>query len=562
MGVKIYPRRVIDRANVTDRELDCLAGHVRGIRASLGMLGNVGRLSLKGQAWDSARSYVEEVEMPYINTKLQWIEAMKNGNTRFRSEAQRLPGVNCLDKDLLEEEFDYWEDRLDREYDREHPRSSVISRCRRMIRDINSKLVAIDIFVQATGGIYDRATGIQNILDRADTEIKKVSYNPQTNEIQFTTISAICLKGLEQVDVMEAVKVTGLSEEQIQEAMEYGFTVQEVCSAWTAVQNSKKKKWRHDVVELLYVAGKAERLESVDWKEVVHSSKEDLQEIYDWIRQEKENELIHRWLSPGYKMSNKEIDIAKDMIEEFRGGEGLFSDNPELLEVIVNKWNDLKNKVDSTNLLTGLISVGQAMIETKITDEVVEAFSDSLFSFLRYNTTAFMDEGLVAVTTSGVNVVVSQTPSLLKQFVRLGATKGLPIIGGVFDYVIMSAQGEELGDAVVKATAHAVISVGAGAAGAKIGLAVGAAIGSIIPGAGTAAGAAIGGVIGGGIGFVGGIFGSKAFDDVWDNREELGEKVSEVADTIKNKLVEASGNIIESLKGFVSGFNCLGSVFG
>ncbi len=80
MGVKIYPRRVIDRANVTDRELDRLAGHVRGIRTSLGMLGNVGRLSLKGQAWDSARSYVAEVELPYINTKLQWIEAMKNGN--------------------------------------------------------------------------------------------------------------------------------------------------------------------------------------------------------------------------------------------------------------------------------------------------------------------------------------------------------------------------------------------------------------------------------------------------------------------------------------------------
>jgi hypothetical protein len=59
----------------------------------------VGRLALKGQAWDSARSYVVEVEMPYLNTKLQWIEAMKNGNTRFRSEAQRLPGVNYLDKD-------------------------------------------------------------------------------------------------------------------------------------------------------------------------------------------------------------------------------------------------------------------------------------------------------------------------------------------------------------------------------------------------------------------------------------------------------------------------------
>jgi hypothetical protein len=316
MGVKVYPRRVIDRANVTDRELGRLAGHVRGIRTSLGMLGNVGRLSLKGQAWDSARSYVEEVEMPYLNTKLQWIEAMKNGNARFRSEAQRLPGVNCLDKDLLEEEFDYWEDRLDREYDREHPRSSVISRCRRMIRDINSKLVAIDVFVQATGGIYDRAGVIQDILDRADTEIKEVSYNPQTNEIQFTSVSVICKKGLEQVDMMEAVKVTGLSEEQIREAMEYGFTVQEVCSAWTAVQNSKKKKWRHDVVELLYVAGKAEKLEPVDWKEVVHSYKENLQEIYEWIRQEKEKNIISEI---GLLWNSSKDKVWDDVMEKIPG---------------------------------------------------------------------------------------------------------------------------------------------------------------------------------------------------------------------------------------------------
>jgi hypothetical protein len=33
------------------------------------MLGNVGRLSLKGQAWDSARSYVAEVDS-YRDTEL------------------------------------------------------------------------------------------------------------------------------------------------------------------------------------------------------------------------------------------------------------------------------------------------------------------------------------------------------------------------------------------------------------------------------------------------------------------------------------------------------------
>jgi hypothetical protein len=175
------------------------------------------------------------------------------------------------------------------------------------------------------------------------------------------------------------------------------------------------------------------------------------------------------------------------------------------------------------------------MIETKITDEVVESFSDSLFSFLRYNTTAFMDEGRVAVTTSGVNVVVSQTPSLLKQFVRLGATKGLPIIGGVFDYAIMSAQGEESRDAVVTSSCSCHNWYWGWTLGAA---ATGAAIGSVIPGIGTA------------IGFTVGVLGSIAFDYVWDNwRKNI-------------KVEEVNKNIVESLKGFVSGFNCLGSVFG
>jgi len=36
---------------------------------------------------------------------------------------------------------------------------------------------------------------------------------------------------------------------------------------------------------------------TLDWKEVVHSSKGDLQEIYDWIKKGKEDELIRQWLS-------------------------------------------------------------------------------------------------------------------------------------------------------------------------------------------------------------------------------------------------------------------------
>ncbi|EME7172700.1 hypothetical protein KUC01_002736 [Enterococcus faecium] len=54
------------------------------------------------------------------------------------------------------------------------------------------------------------------------------------------------------------------------------------------------------------------------------------------------------------------------------------------------------------------------MINTKITDKIVDTFSDSLFMYLRNNTTAFLDRGLVAVTNTGANFVVKEAPNTFK----------------------------------------------------------------------------------------------------------------------------------------------------
>jgi hypothetical protein len=75
-----------------------------------------------------------------------------------------------------------------------------------------------------------------------------------------------------------------------------------------------------------------------------------------------------------------------------------------------------------------------------------------------------------------------------------------PVIGGVIDFTAQVAQGENVKDAAVKATAH----VGIGMAG----MAAGAAIGSAIPVAGT--------IVGGVLGFLIGVGGSMLFDYVYD----------------------------------------------
>ena len=240
--------------------------------------------------------------------------------------------------------------------------------------------------------------------------------------------------------------------------------------------------------------------------------------------------------------------------------------NPELLKIMLETWKNLKGKIEESVLLTGLVSVAQEMINTKITDEIVDTFSDSLFMYLRNNTTAFLDRGLVAITNTGANFVVKETPNAFKQLVRFGATKGLPIIGGLFDFGLMKAQGEDTGDAAVKATAHTAISMGSGIAGAavgeKAGAFLGAAIGTIIPGAGTAVGAVAGGVIGAAVGFVGGVVGSMAFDWFWDNKEEISKDISKTFNDVKENGKQVISNIIDSAKGFIDGLNNLGSVYG
>ena len=139
---------------------------------------------------------------------------------------------------------------------------------------------------------------------------------------------------------------------------------------------------------------------------------------------------------------------------------------------------------------------------------------------------------------------------------------GVPIIGGVIDYRVQIADGEDIGDAAVKATAHVGIGIGGGYAGA----AIGATAGSILPVLGTAGGAAVG--------FVAGVViaaaGSAFFDLVYDNREAIYEAVTDTVDTITENIsdfgesmIKTTEEGIKSIGNAVEGFlNGLGTVFG
>lgn len=136
---------------------------------------------------------------------------------------------------------------------------------------------------------------------------------------------------------------------------------------------------------------------------------------------------------------------------------------------------------------------------------------------------------------------------------------GVPAIGGAIDFTTQLVQGEDVGDAAIKAGAHVAIGVASGKAGAAMGATIGTAI---FPVGGTVAGAAIGFVIGVGLTAAG----SAVFDVLYDNRDKIVEgfrtTVNCVTETLSN-VGEEIGRRVRDVGNAVSDFfSGLGSVFG
>ncbi|MBC6295508.1 hypothetical protein HCJ45_00010 [Listeria sp. FSL L7-1517] len=167
-------------------------------------------------------------------------------------------------------------------------------------------------------------------------------------------------------------------------------------------------------------------------------------------------------------------------------------------------------------------------------------------------------------------MVNPNTSSLTTNLIKTGSTVakvgkyGLPIVGGVIDGVTQIAQGEDVGDAVIKSAVHVGIGFAGGEAGAAIGAAIGTAI--PIPIVGTVVGGVLGFAVGVGITAVG----NYVFDKIYDKKDDIirgakkivddiGEKTKEVGKSIEKGVKSVGDKIGNAASSFMKG---LGSAFG
>lgn len=209
-----------------------------------------------------------------------------------------------------------------------------------------------------------------------------------------------------------------------------------------------------------------------------------------------------------------------------------------IMEKAQEDFDDGKiTKEDLQKIREAAVSNLGAIIRTAVlqygVDDLVSSGFAGAVNWLRYNTTHFMNMGLIVVPVSGGNVIKSVPPSAFSSGIRNFARYGLPVVGAAVDFEIQVYQGEDVDDAAVKAVVHTGVAIGAAKVGAMIGTA-------FAPGIGTAAGAVIGGILD----FVAGVAINMGVDAIYDDvKDFVIEGGKKLGDGIKNGIDKVGDEI-------------------
>ncbi len=196
------------------------------------------------------------------------------------------------------------------------------------------------------------------------------------------------------------------------------------------------------------------------------------------------------------------------------------------------------------SIKSGIINFGASyvkeLIQTKLTDKVVEVFTESALEWFTHNINATQIGRSAALVGGGTATIATDYNSIWAQLAR-GAVKngvkyGIPLVGATVDFGMQKASGESTGDALIKTGAHVAIGLKAAAIGT-----------------------AIGGPIGTAVGFGIGVLGSMAFDAIYDHKEEIIDGIVDTTEKASQAVGDVAGNVGAAILNLGKS---LGSVFG
>lgn len=188
-GIRVSRSKVIDKTREMDQQLGgAKVAAERTMQALLLVEEESG--TLIGEAWDSVRDYVEQIQRPLNSLYINWINAQFEGNRKLRDEASYLP-VEDMQEDYFKSQIRHYRTIIARERKKEFPNHTLIHYCKKKIDMYEQFLNMLYNFVSRTDSAYDKAEYYLGLLEAADSDLEDVVFNCDFLKINYAQINRV-----------------------------------------------------------------------------------------------------------------------------------------------------------------------------------------------------------------------------------------------------------------------------------------------------------------------------------------------------------------------------------
>lgn len=180
MGVYINKNNIIDKSWNMKKNIKRTKDHASVIFKSIENF-NYTESILMGKAWDAAREYTTKIQLPILRMYIEYLELDNEACGKYARAASKLPGYEKLDEDMIINKKEKYERLLDREYNRTHPRNTMIRFYEKRIDRCERLLMYIEDFCCEVHNIFAETLSVKWQLYSLHDNLKMISIDERTN---------------------------------------------------------------------------------------------------------------------------------------------------------------------------------------------------------------------------------------------------------------------------------------------------------------------------------------------------------------------------------------------
>ena len=188
--------------------------------------------ALDGQAWSSIKSYIRDVQKPYLTSYKIWKDEQREAMETYKTVAINLPNVIRLDKEQLEKTITTYETRIQRELEKKNPSHTRLDWLEQRLNIFYNQKNRLEDFCTAIDGIFGSANNLQQVMVKVTSEFDKIKLSEpkeglEYREVVFGTPMQEMLIKAGMIEISKA----GLDDDKIKYFYDLEFTKEEIAIA-------------------------------------------------------------------------------------------------------------------------------------------------------------------------------------------------------------------------------------------------------------------------------------------------------------------------------------------